>query len=195
MQALLIGGGTDMQKNNFKTALLISSFLLQYPDAEWMETIEEALKEAENIKQETYVKPLLQFLNYVKETKELDLAELYVRTFDFTKNTNLYLTYYQYKEDKKRGEALLYIKKQYRESGLDLSSKELPDFLPTVLEFTALTGKNELLFNYKAAIANMFEGLSKGSNPYSYVLESVLLALDEASPFKDEEIEVIGGMV
>jgi nitrate reductase molybdenum cofactor assembly chaperone NarJ/NarW len=191
----LLKGGIHMHENNSKTSFLISSFLLQYPNAEWMENVEEVLKETEKIQQQSCCKPLFRFLQYAQRTKELDLAELYVRTFDYTKNTNLYLTYYEYKEDRKRGEALLNLKKRYREAGINLSSEELPDFFPVVLEFTAITGAQDVLMSHRAVIKNIYEKLSKDNNPYSLVMEAVLLLLKEASSYKQESAEVLGGVL
>jgi nitrate reductase molybdenum cofactor assembly chaperone NarJ/NarW len=184
-----------MQKNNSRISFLISSFLLQYPNAEWVETLEEVIKETEAIKHEAFCKPLLKFFNYAKAVKELDLAELYVRTFDFTKNNNLYLTYYEYKEDRKRGEALLNIKDRYREAGVNFDSDELPDFLPTVLEFTAISGADDLIVKHKNIIKNLFESLSKSNNPYSLIFEAVLLLLNEPVLFEHERVEELGGVV
>lgn len=183
-----------MNMNNLKKSCLICSFLLQYPDVEWMETLQEVYEEAEKLKDKIVGKPMLKFLDYIKEIRVLDLAELYVRTFDFSKNTNLYLTYYEFKEDRKRGDALLAIKGKYEEAGFNLSLGELPDYLPAMLEFIAYRGEVGLLVNYKAAINMLFNNLTKINSPYAYVLEAVLLLLQEYAINKPERAEMLGGV-
>lgn len=184
-----------MDKINLNRSFLITSFLLQYPNEEWKEALLEIYEEAENIKDKSYAKPLLRFLEYTSQNKELDLAEHYVRTFDFTKDKNLYLTYYKYKEDRKRGEELLKLKRIYSDAGVNLATGELPDFLPVILEFTALSEKKDILLHYQEAIENIFKNLSKENNPYLHVLETVLLLLQESSKESLEEFEVLGGVM
>lgn len=179
------------QKN--KISFLINSFLLQYPSNEWRETLQEVLKEAERIKHEAYGRQIIKFLNYVEEVDAFDLEELYVSTFDFAKNTNLYLTYYEYRDDRKRGEALIGIKKRYKEAGINLINKELPDFLPVVLEYTAISGEEDLLANYSVVLKKVFENLLKAKNPYTCVLEAILLTLEQPCSIGYETAEVLGG--
>jgi nitrate reductase delta subunit len=183
-----------MNRNNLNRSFLISSFLLQYPNAEWKETLLEVLEEAEKLKDEPYAKELLKFLEYAQKNNVLDLAELYVSTFDFTKKNNLYLTYYEYKEDRKRGEALLELKRKYREAGVNLLEGELPDFLPVMLEFCAASGKIDTILKFRDIIEKIFENLSKENNPYLNVLKTVLLVLQGTSLEDEEELEVLGGV-
>lgn len=107
----------------------------------------------------------------------MDLAELYVNTFDFSKKTNLYLSYYRNKDQKERGASLLAMKQQYAKAGFVMQSSELPDFLPIVLEFTSALGTKEILMEYASVIEEVYKHLSKDNNPYSYILEAVLLLI------------------
>lgn len=182
-----------MITNNLNRSFLITSFLLQYPNEEWKEALLEIYKEADKLKDKSYVKPILNFLQYTSQSKAIDLAEHYVRTFDFTDNKNLYLTYYKYKEDRKRGEELLKLKRAYDAAGFDLLTNELPDFLPLILEFTAISEKKDILLNYRESIEKIFNNLTKENNPYLHVLEAVLLMLQESSKDSQEDIQVLGG--
>lgn len=160
-----------------KEAFKIASYLLQYPDSNWYESIGEALVEAKSLKNIT--DKFLKFIEYAKAVSELDLAELYTNTFDFTKESSLYLTYYDYAEQQERGMALYKLKEKYSEAGLILINNELPDFLPLVLEFTASAGKKEILADFYKALQNIYEYLSKENNPYVNVFEGVLILLGD----------------
>lgn len=159
---------------------MIAAYLLQYPDEVWYESFNDACREAEGMKGEKYALPLLRFLQFARSKKQLDLAELYVNTFEFAKNANLYLTYYLFKEERERGKALLDLKRKYIMAGFIPSSNELPDFLPAALEFAGASGEIEWLGDYSGPIQDIHEHLSRISSPYSEVLRAVLLILGDA---------------
>ena len=64
----------------------------------------------------------------------------HVETFDLTRRCSPYLTYYRYGDTRQRGMALLALKHTYRRAGFEPAERELPDYLPVVLEFAALAG-------------------------------------------------------
>jgi nitrate reductase molybdenum cofactor assembly chaperone NarJ/NarW len=81
--------------------------------------------------------PMSRFLDHVERTPEPELAADYVATFDHRKRCCLFLTYYAYGDTRKRGIALLAIKRKYAAAGLALSDEELPDHLAVMLEYAA----------------------------------------------------------
>jgi nitrate reductase delta subunit len=74
------------------------------------------------------------FLDHVAAVDTSELAEHYVATFDRRRRCCLYLTWWTDGDTRRRGEALAVLKARYRAAGLELRSRELPDFLPVVLE-------------------------------------------------------------
>lgn len=170
-----------MNNTNEDKALLLASALLQYPDENWQEVFEDAIAELEEINPEPYSEPILNFIKYARNTSELDLAEQYVHTFDFTKKTNLYLTYYSFKERRDRGEALLKLKKTYKESGFFLTEDELPDFLPVILEYSSAVHRNDILKDYITPIKDIFNNLSKINSPYAQILKAILMIIKDGN--------------
>src|SRR5215831_12531398 len=81
--------------------------------------------------------PMIRFLDLAERTPEAELAADYVATFDHRKRCCLFLTYYAYGDTRKRGIALLAIKRKYAAAGLALSDEELPDHLAVMLEYAA----------------------------------------------------------
>lgn len=147
-----------------KTTYQVTAQLLDYPD-NWI-----------NQDIQTSDSRILSFLTYAKNTPLEELCQLYVNTFDFSKDTTLYLTYYRYQEQKERGEALVKIKEQYTNAGLDLN-KELPDYLPVMLEFASINPAGEtLLEQYLLALLTLKENLCK--NPYNFLIETILRQIE-----------------
>jgi nitrate reductase delta subunit len=177
-----------MDRKNISSALGIASFLLQYPDEKWYELLEEVIKETEYFRQDMYVKPIFKFINFAKQCKQLDLAEIYVKSFDFSNKSSLYLTYHLYNDQPERGMAMLKLKQRYAKAGLELTAKDLPDFLPVVLEFASAAKEEDILKEYETIIKAIFDELSKENSPYLHVLKSVLIIIQS----EDNNFSVIG---
>jgi nitrate reductase molybdenum cofactor assembly chaperone NarJ/NarW len=124
--------------------------------------------------------PLERFLRHVQTTDLLELQEEYVRTFDLTDQTPLYLTYVQNGDGRDRGRALLTLKERYHAAGLDPEGRELPDYLPMVLEFLSLVSEpvaREVAHEFRTAVAQVGVGLRARKSPYADVLVPVVDAL------------------
>jgi len=65
----------------------------------------------------------------------VELQQEYVETFDLQRRCSLYLTYGTEGDTRRRGMALLRLKRLYAAGGLSLEGSELPDYLPVMLEF------------------------------------------------------------
>jgi nitrate reductase delta subunit len=75
------------------------------------------------------------FLDWFGGAPLLDIQAVYVETFDRSKKVSLYLFEHVYGESRDRGPAMVELRESYREQGLEIDSRELPDFLPMFLEF------------------------------------------------------------
>lgn len=75
------------------------------------------------------------FLDWFGGEPLLDIQAIYVETFDRSKKVSLYLFEHVYGESRDRGAAMVELRESYREQGLEIDSRELPDFLPMFLEF------------------------------------------------------------
>lgn len=77
---------------------------------------------------------------FIRELGDMDLLDAqsrYVETFDRGRKVSLYVFEHVYGESRDRGPAMIELKRAYSEHGLETDSRELPDFLPTLLEFCA----------------------------------------------------------
>ncbi|MCF6092565.1 nitrate reductase molybdenum cofactor assembly chaperone [Microaerobacter geothermalis] len=166
-----------MEIEIFQRVCHLSSSLLQYPDVDWRKSLQDFRRELADISDEKICKPFNQFLQAVEQADEEEWNEKYVLTFDFSKKTNLYLTYVQFGEERERGPALLELKQQYEKAGLMMSDDELPDYLPLMLEFAAaapIESAKQILGRYIRQIETIRDELIRLENPYSLVLEATL---------------------
>ncbi|QFR96549.1 nitrate reductase molybdenum cofactor assembly chaperone [Streptomyces tsukubensis] len=124
---------------------------------------------------------LCAFLAYARSEDPGELAAHYVRTFDFRNRHSLYLSWWSDGDTRRRGMSLVGFKETYRAHGLEFTGEELPDFLPAVLEFSALAGP-ELLLEHRPGIELLRMSLTEAGTPYARVLDAVCATLPGPSP-------------
>jgi len=101
-----------------------------------------------------------------------------VATFDLRRRCALYLTYYRYGDTRKRGMSMLAFKNAYRTAGYVPTDEELPDYLPMVLDFAALSSKGTaLLHAHRADLELLRRALHDAETPYASVLDAVCAQL------------------
>jgi nitrate reductase delta subunit len=166
------------------------SLLLAYPD-ETLTARLDLLRRITATLPTGIASPLVRFLDHVAATRPDDLAADYVATFDHRKRCCLFLTYYAHGDTRKRGMALLELKRAYAAAGLILTDDELPDHLCVVLEFAA-TGDpvagRRLLLDHRAGIEVLRLALRDARSPWADVLESVSATLP---PLVGDELDAI----
>ncbi len=164
------------------TPYKLLSLLLQYPDARLLDARAEILAAVRDLPASPQTDAIERFGTYWAATAPTTLAQTYVETFDLQKRSSLYLSFYLYGDTRKRGMALLRLKRMYRAAGLILEGPELPDYLPLMLEFAAVApeGYGEtVLGEYRAALALMQVSLRELNNPYAHLLDALCLGLPE----------------
>lgn len=167
----------------------ICALLLRYPDRSILELAPEIGDVVGTLPTDAAAE-LGQFLDYLTATDAFDVERHYVETFDMRRKCSPYLTYWTHGDTRNRGMALLHFKEVYREAGLTIDERELPDHLSVVLEF-ASTGDaelgNALLAEHRGPIALLQEGLADAGSPYAHVLAATLATTSELTP-EDEAL-------
>lgn len=122
-----------------------------------------------------------------------DLEEFYVMLFDRSRTLSLNLFEHVHGESRDRGGAMVSLLETYREGGFEPATSELPDHLPVLLEFLALSSLSEAQ-DTLADAAHIFEALavrlSRRESPYS----AVFAALLELAGVKSDE-EALAGLL
>ena len=152
------------------------SALLQYPDGELDAARDElaaAARGCPSVRRflEQWTQPLA------------ERQEAYVQAFDFDRRASLHLTYHTLGDRRRRGLELVRLKRRYAEAGLELDPTELPDYLPAMLEFAALTPEagEALLNGHRPAIELVRARLHERESPYAALLDELVAALPRAT--------------
>jgi nitrate reductase molybdenum cofactor assembly chaperone NarJ/NarW len=167
------------------------SVLLRYPDGAVVDARDEIREAIEALPGTAARRSLTEFGRYLDSTGPGELARAYVETFDLHRRTSLYLTYYVHGDTRKRGMALLRLKRLYAAAGLEPATGELPDYLPLMLEFASLApdGLGEtLLREHRPALELLGSALDDAGSPYAHLLEALASGLPRLTPLERERI-------
>jgi nitrate reductase delta subunit len=167
------------------------SVLLRYPDTALLDARDEVAAAIAELPDSKVKSSLAAFDDYLAGAGTVEVAESYVETFDLRRRTSLYLTYYLHGDTRKRGMALLRLRRLYRAAGLEAETAELPDYLPLMLEFAALApdGFGEsLLVEHRPALELLRAGLHDAASPYAHLLDALSAGLPRLTPRERERV-------
>jgi nitrate reductase delta subunit len=151
--------------------LKLASLLLQYPTA----ALRQELRDEPRPLGQRAGRDLEDFLGWYRAVPLAELEREYVRSFDFSKRASLHLTYHTDGDSRRRGVAMLRLKQAYAAAGLDVTDRELPDYLPLMCEFAALGGDAglELLAEQAVSIELVRAALREERSRWRPVLDLV----------------------
>jgi nitrate reductase delta subunit len=157
--------------NEKKAILAILSRVMDYPEDSFFEE-QESIHAfiGESISSEEIQTELFERLKPLYQLSLKDLQELYVNTFDYKDQANLYLTAHELGDSRKRGFALIQLQKQITEAGFETTGKDLADYIPMLLEFLAVAEEDD---NY-----------DKLSRRLAYAIHRILSQLPDENPYK-----------
>src|SRR5690625_1160399 len=154
----------------------IASILLQYPTEEWLKGIEEVKQEVAVMEHSLAKMYFNSFLFYVESTPFDEICEKYVYTFDYHGIVTLHLTYHVFKDSRQRGEALVKLRNVFQESNLEVTTDELPDYLPLILEFLSVASEKQMEYvlklHYKS-MEKLHKDLRKEDSEYHFILKAI----------------------
>lgn len=153
----------------------VLSALLNYPTAELVSAVPEMrdIIDREGLLCAEDQRDLAPLLADLASMDIYDLQARYVDLFDQNRSLSLHLFEHVHGESRDRGQAIVSLKERYQEAGLELSSPELPDFLPVFLEFLSVLPPEEArreLADPAAVIAVLARRLEKRCSVYAAVL-------------------------
>jgi nitrate reductase delta subunit len=179
---------SGLQESDVRATWQVASLLLDHPEPDDpLDVVADVLPALPGVVAE----PLGRFLEHRRTTPLRELQAEYVDTFDTRRRCSPYLTYFLHGDTRKRGMALLRFKQAYREAGLDLDDRELPDHLCVVLEFGA-TGDaataRRLLTDHRAGLEVLRLSLEGIDSAYADVVAAVCATLP---PIDGEGLEAV----
>jgi nitrate reductase molybdenum cofactor assembly chaperone NarJ/NarW len=158
--------------------------LLSYP----REEVRQALPEiADVIRTSRLIAPpqrddLLALIDELRVGDLLEAEERYVELFDRGRAASLHLFEHLHGESRDRGQAMVDLKRLYEQAGYELSTHELPDYLPVVLEYLScrdLQETRELLSDCAHILRRIGQSLIARGSGYAAVLQALLVIAGE----------------
>ncbi|MFF9624787.1 nitrate reductase molybdenum cofactor assembly chaperone [Streptomyces griseosporeus] len=159
--------------------LRLLSLLLQYPDPELTAARAGVSAAVETLHPSPAAAELAAFTAWFAGQEPDALERHYVEMFDLRRRSSLHLTYYLHGDTRRRGMALLTLAQRYRAAGWEVTDGELPDHLPVVLEFAALSGPGAgeaPLRQHRRGLELIRQALEEARSPYRH-LPAALLSL------------------
>ena len=150
----------------------VITLLLTYPEQDWLQSIGElrAMVAAETGRGRHAGRRLDLLLLYLERGRLIDLQEAYVETFDRNPAHSLLIFEHTMGESRERGAAMARLVEEYRQAGLEVTSNELPDFLPVFLEFLSLISPEEAqerLVGIEDVVETLHSRLADVYSPYA----------------------------
>ena len=173
----------------------ILSLLLSYPNDElqkFLPQVEKELRE-ESLLNEDKIAEIAKFCKRFNQLDLTDWQEEYVQLFDYSRSVSLHIFEHIKGDSRDRGQAMVNLMEFYKESGMHLTAKELPDYIPAFLEFLStlsITKSAELLGETVNIIDKINEVLSESKNSYSSIFKAVI-SLSAKQPDKTITREMI----
>lgn len=162
--------------DEYKIILKITSQLLEYPDDNWWNDLPEYRAAAEDITTPQVKEVFLDLINYIEQIGRKEYESQYVRSFDFSQNTNLYLTTHNRTDFGKQSTEMHEFKQLFLDNGFDLQ-KELPDYLPAILELASAVDRTQakkILTAAQPKIELLRERFIEAKLPQVFLLDIIL---------------------
>lgn len=171
----------------------LTSVLMRYPSEETRALLPELTELADASGNDYLVRGVARIRDWY-ETSELEVMQAeYVQEYDLSRRHAFHLSYWTEGDTRRRGEALARFKQMYRDSGMVTTLHgELPDYLPMVLEFTALVDARAgraALQAYRPSLELLRLALRDDDLPYYELIEAVCRTLPGISPETQADVQ------
>ena len=156
------------------------SLLLQYPEERLIDARPELAQAIAELPRSAERRSVEKFWAHFAAATPTQLQQQYVETFDLQRRSSLYLTFYSEGDTRKRGQALIRLKRLYAMAGLQMEGRELPDYLPVMLEFAELSpdgAGRRLLAEHRTGLELLRIHLTELEIPYRHLLDAICSGL------------------
>ncbi|WP_020407636.1 nitrate reductase molybdenum cofactor assembly chaperone [Hahella ganghwensis] len=163
-------------------ALRLIATLLDYPTQEvyqHLDLIGNMIREDTSLPLVTR-ESLTVFVSQAQNKDLLDWQSEYDGLFERGRSVSLHLFEHVHGESRDRGQAMVELIRQYRNAGLELSVRELPDYLPVYLEFAATQGDQALgwVVDVAHVLTLLQARLEERESDYALVIGALLRLAD-----------------
>ena len=162
--------------DEYKQILRIAAYLLEYPDEAWRGEFAEYRQAATELSNAQVRDVFKDYFDYVEQVGAKEYEQQYVRRFDFSQNTNLYLTTHNRTDFGKQSTEMNEFKQLFLANGYDLQ-KELPDYLPALLELASTVERDaarKIFATARSKIELLRERFIEAKLPQVFLLDVIL---------------------
>ena len=124
--------------NNQSQSLRVLSVLLNYPDDDLLNRLDEIASIANHSPSAEIKSAIQAYIHYLQTHAPVQVQERYTAVFDMNPATTMNVTYHAFGDNDKRAAALARLQRNYEQAGWERISGELPDYLPMMLEFLSI---------------------------------------------------------
>jgi nitrate reductase molybdenum cofactor assembly chaperone NarJ/NarW len=170
--------------------LKVLSALLCYPEPQMQAALDEMAKvlDRERLLPERERQALRLLMQQMAETDLIELQERYVRLFDRGRALSLNLFEHIHAQSPDRGQAMVNLLEVYRQNGFELTARELPDYLPLLLEYLAQRPSPEaleMLTEAMPVIALLGARLAERDSDYQAIFRALSALVGEPADLAD----------
>ena len=161
----------------YKKLLKLAAYLLEYPSEAWWQDFDAYRAAAAEIETKQAREVLEELFDYAQELGNKAYEEQYVRSFEFSPNTNLYLTTQDRTDFGKQASEMHVYKQLFLNNGFD-TQNELPDYLPALLELAAALPEEkaaEVFRTMKDKLKLLRDRFIEAKLAYAFLLDVVLM--------------------
>ena len=164
------------------SVLKLIGVLLDYPRDELWEHRVELLDAADDPGLSTPRRvALIAFVQTLLDTDPLTAQDAWLSTFDRGRSMSLLLFEHIHGESRDRGQAMVDLIEIYRQHGFELAAKELPDYLPLLLEYLAQRPQDEVrdwLSHVSHIVGMLAARAGERNSPYQVLFDSLVELAD-----------------
>jgi len=158
--------------------LKVLSVLLSYPEAEMLAALDEmaGVIEQENLLLAAHKKSVLALIDTYRCADLLDAQEAYVALFDRGRFLSLHIFEHVHGESRDRGQAMVNLLQMYEAHGFEMSTHELPDYIPLFLEFLSQQEQAEavqLLHDAMPVLSLLGARLTERGSEFSAIFDAL----------------------
>lgn len=162
--------------------LKLIGVLLDYPQDELWQHRDELLAAAGDAGLPARRRQALRgFVGELLRTEALTAQDRWLSTFDRGRAMSLLLFEHIHGESRDRGQAMVDLMRVYRKNGFELSARELPDYLPLLLEYLAHRPQAEVrdwLTSISHIIGLLAARAAERRSPYALLFELLVECAD-----------------
>lgn len=171
------------------------SALLSYPSSDMRQALPEIadVVRAAPVLAAREQRGIIELIDEIGSGDLLEAEERYVDLFDRGRALSLHLFEHLHGDSRDRGQAMVELKQIYEQAGFELSARELPDYLPVLLEYLSCRDLDEgraMLADCAHILTTIGRALIARGSRYAAVLQALIVIAGE-SPIDAAKVPLV----